>query len=208
MSSRVRNQVMHWATKRRYVIATMLTFAAAAPGCGPSPDRTDGDTTNGERGSRVDSVLSSDSAATLAALRDVGTSFGRNRAALVASLGAPRRSTTDTTANRHGYGIDSLFVLDFDGLSFSLRQPAQSTNELLEWAELTDSARALPGDIVIGGASLRELRAKLGKPQEQGIHGDTVRLTYLVSPDGGEDFLRFDFVGELLRRVVWTFYVD
>ena len=202
------NRVMHVATRRRYAIATMLTFVAAAPGCGPSPERADIDTTNGVRGSRVDSVPSADSAATLAALRDVGTSFGRNRAALVASLGAPRRSTTDTTANRHGYGIDSLFVLDFGSLSFSLRQPAQSTNELLEWAELTDSARALPGGIVIGGTSLRELRAKLGEPQEQGTRGDTVRFTYLVSPDGGEDFLRFDFVGELLRRVVWTFYVD
>ena len=55
---------------------------------------------------------------------------------------------------------------------------------------------------------LWELRARLGQPIEGKKRGDTLMVTYRAPGDGAEEFIRFDLVKEVVRRVVWIFYID
>jgi hypothetical protein len=148
----------------------------------------------------------------LSKLLAFGRSFGETRAALRERLGEPRTLRADTATNRHGVGTDTLFALEFRGLAFSVRKAGAPPRELLEVASLDSRSRSLPAGpagIVIARTRESELRARLGAPAESRQRGDTLQLIYRASAPGDVDeYVQFELVRAVLRRVVWIFYVD
>lgn len=178
----------------------------AAIGCSGGDNTSD--TPNVAASDTATVVAPADTVGTLRQLLAFGRSFGDTRATLRANLGAPVRETSEPVPNRHGFGTDSIFELEFDGLSFRLRQPANSSNELMESAELTDPQRQLPGDLAIGETRLADLRERFASPHAETVRGDTVQVTHIATSQAAEEYVRFDFVDGVLRRVGWMFYVD
>lgn len=138
---------------------------------------------------------------------DFGRRHGSSRASLQLELGAPVRVTVEETPNRHGAGTDSIFRLDYGGIVFWVRR-ASSGPELLEHAELLDGRRLVGTDVVVGRTTTKQLRARLGAPRSREVRADTLMLTYRAPGDGVDEFLRFDLVKGVVRRIVWIFYVD
>jgi hypothetical protein len=138
----------------------------------------------------------------------LGRSTGQSRREIHAKLGDPRSMRADTVPNRHGPGLDSLFRLDYGTHVFWVRRPANADHELLELVEIFESNRRLPGGIVVNKTTFEQLRARLGQPIEGRKRGDTLMVTYRAPGDGADEFIRFDLVKEIVRRVVWIFYID
>ena len=138
----------------------------------------------------------------------VGRSVGSSRREITATLGFPDSMRAEPVPNRHGPGLDSLFRLDYGTRIYWVRRPANADHELLEIVEILDRNQPFPGGIVVNKTSFEELRARLGQPIEGKKRGDTLMVTYRAPGDGAEEFIRFDLVKEIVRRVVWIFYVD
>jgi hypothetical protein len=139
---------------------------------------------------------------------EYGRRHGTSRSALQRQLGAPVRVSSEPTPNRHGAGTDSLFRLDYGGIVFWVRRSAGDGPELLEHAELLDGRRLVGTKVVVGRTTAKQLRARLGGERHREVRGDTLMLTYRAPGDGVDEFVRFDLVKGVVRRVVWIFYVN
>jgi len=139
---------------------------------------------------------------------EYGRRNGSTRAQLTRGLGAPRSVRSDTTPNRHGYGTDSIFRLDYGGIVYWVRRAGNNGPDLLEHAELLDGRRVLGVSVVVQQTTSKQLFAWLGMPPEREIRGDTVMVTYKAPGDGADEFVRFDLVRGIVRRIVWIFYVN
>lgn len=137
-----------------------------------------------------------------------GRSVGSSRREISTRLGDPVSVRVEPTPNRHGPGLDSIFRLDYGTRVYWVRRPAGSERELLELAEYTERGQRLAGDVVIQKTTFEQLRERFGQPIEGKRRGDTLMVTYRAPGEGADEFVRFDLVKDIVRRVVWIFYVD
>lgn len=146
---------------------------------------------------------------TVGELFQSGLRFGTTRAEIREALGAPREVDVRTAPNRHVRdATDSLITLRYDGLSFGLNRPGPVERDLLTEVDLTDAGVPLPGALRLGGTSVLEAATLLGPPDATRTAGDTTVNEYAVPGEGAEDRVELHFVGDTLRRVRWSPYVD
>lgn len=138
----------------------------------------------------------------------LGRSHGSSRTEITARLGDPANVRVELVPNRHGAGTDSLIRLDYGSRAYWLRRPAGSARELLELVELTARGQPIAGGIVVQRTTFDQLRDRLGQPQQGERRGDTLMVTYRAPGAGPEELIRFDLVRDVVRRVIWIFYVD
>jgi hypothetical protein len=138
----------------------------------------------------------------------VGRSHGSTRDELAARFGEPDAVRVDTVPNRHGPGTDSLFKLDYGSRIYWVRRPANMDREILELVEIFERNQPLAGGVVVNRTTFEQLRDKLGQPLEGKRSGDTLMVTYRAPGEGADEYVRFDLVKDVVRRVVWIFYVN
>lgn len=137
-----------------------------------------------------------------------GISFGESRTAIRHTLGAPRNSVAESLPARHTPAIDSLFRLNYHGLSFSIIRAGFDGREFLSQTEFTDPLRRMPLGLTIGQSTQQQIVARLGPADDTQLLGDTLVLSFAPPMPGGEESIDFYLVGKILRKIRWLFYVD
>jgi len=144
----------------------------------------------------------------LVAIHRFGNSFGENRTAIRRTLGAPPRSTVETSPSRYAAGMDSTIKWIYDGRSFSIIRVAFDTREFLLKTEITDPLERLPAGIRIRKSTKKQIIASLGLPDSEKTIADTLVLSFSPPILGYEDVIDFYLVAGALRKIRWWFYVD
>jgi hypothetical protein len=136
--------------------------------------------------------------------------FGESRAALVAKLGTPTSTTSDTLRNQHDPTVvDSLVTLWYAGVSVRFFV-GSSGNEFPLAVSVTDSSIGLPLPVGIGSPR-SAIDRSFGAPDYEKRRGDSLLAQFVVPSAGispGDNELIFVFVGGTVRRIEWVYYVD
>jgi hypothetical protein len=143
------------------------------------------------------------------AVYDFGMTFGTTRREIGDRLGRPDGIEVELAENRHDpEATDSLFVLRYPGLRFSLNRPGPVGRDLLTEVALTDRDRELPGGIRAGSTTRAELASAMGAPNATTMLADTVVLGHVTPNPGAEEFVQFYLVDGVVERIRWIPYVD
>lgn len=125
------------------------------------------------------------------------------RAALRTGLGPASEESVTTEPNRHiPDAIDSLFTLQWPGLTVNVRTPPAG-NDLVERVTVTDDRWLRWTDPGIGDTEAR-LREILGTPQER--QGNVLRYACGMGPV--DQPVGFVIADGAIVRIVFDFYVD
>lgn len=192
----------------------MLVAAALSAACAGSEQKRAADTTAapvappGPQPVPAASISSPDSAR--AFYWSFVDRFGASRSQLIARLGAPASTISDTLRNQHDPRVvDSLVTLRYAGLSVRFFV-GMGGNEFPTAVSVTDSGIALPLQVGIG-AGRTEVERVFGEADYERTRGDSTLVEFLVPSVGispGDNELTFVFVGGTVRRIEWVYYVD
>jgi len=192
----------------------VVVAAALTAGCGASERKRAQDTTAapvvppGPESLPAALLSSTDSARAL--YWSFVSRFGESRSRLIARLGAPASTTSDTLRNQHDPTVvDSLVTLRYAGLSVRFFV-GSSGNEFPTAVSVTDSGIGLPLRIGIG-ARRADIEHAFGLADYERSHGDSLFAEFVVPSAGispGDNELTFVFVGGAVRRIEWVYYVD
>lgn len=136
--------------------------------------------------------------------------FGESRSRVIARLGAPASTMSDTLRNQHDSTVvDSLVTLRYTGLSVRFFV-GSGGNEFPTAVSVTDSGLGLPLRIGIG-ARRAEIEHAFGLADYERTQGDSLFVNFVVPSTGispGDNELTFVFVRGVVRRIEWVYYVD
>lgn len=143
------------------------------------------------------------------AVYDFGMTFGTTRAELRERLGRPDEVESELAPNRHdASATDSLFVLHYPGLRFSLNRPGPVGRDLLTEVVLTDRDRELPGGIRPRTTTRSVVEDILGAPTTTIPLADTLVLVHATPNPGAEEYVQFYVLDGIVERIRWIPYVD
>lgn len=187
----------YMALVRRLHLTSCISLAVIALGCAQANKSQE----------TIASLRAYDSSARMS-IYSFGISFGESRAAIRRTLGPPTKSVAEGLPARHTPAIDSLFTLNYRGLSFSIIRAGFDGREFLWQTELTDPLRRLPFGLTIRQSTQQEIVARLGPADDAQLVSDTLVLSFVPPVPGGDESIDFYLVGKILRKVRWLFYVD
>ena len=134
--------------------------------------------------------------------------LGRTRAAVVARLGQPSSTARRLIGNPHVVGqTDTLVSFNYERLKISFWvSGAETADEVLFEIELL---RPWPLDVHVPPTASRAHLVQLwGKPEFVRSLADTVVLNWNVWAFDAEEYLQAYLVGDALRKLRWSFYID
>lgn len=162
-----------------------------------------------DTGAAADAPADTATAPLIARIYDYGLGFGESVATIRARLGQPVDADTSLQPNRHvPEATDSLFTLEYPGLTFELNRPGPVEGDLLTSVAISSPERELPGGFRVGGTTRAGLIDRLGEPGETRARGDTTVLAYELPGVAAARWVDFHVAGDTLRRVTWAPYVD
>jgi hypothetical protein len=134
--------------------------------------------------------------------------FPEKRAQLIERFGAPLGTNSDTLSYQNDSGgPDSTVTFQYVGFSVSYFV-GTGAREFATHVSVTDSNQALPLPVGIG-ASRSQLEHYFGAPDYEARRGDSVLIQFPATEGGGgENELVFLLVGNAVRRIVWSYFVD
>jgi hypothetical protein len=127
----------------------------------------------------------------------------RSLAGLQAEVGRPAQTDVDVVTNRHiPTARDSIFRLEYDGLTVQLRKPGPG-GELFEYVAVSNR-KWLNYPYFRPGVSAANVIAVLGEPHRR----DGNRLIYNCGVTDAEEPIVFVTEDGTVQRIVFNYYVD
>ncbi|MGI9037530.1 MAG: hypothetical protein ACR2GQ_01595 [Gemmatimonadota bacterium] len=164
---------------------------------------------SGETPAREPDAAAERARTTVQAVYDFGMSFGTTRAELREGLGRPEDIEVELAENRHdASSTDSLFVVRYPGLRFSLNRPGPVGHDLLTEVVLTDRGQEVPGGIRPGSTTRADVEDALGPADSTLPLADTLVLVHATPNPGAEEYVQFYVVAGVVERIRWIPYVD
>ena len=138
----------------------------------------------------------------------VGEGLGRTRAAVIARLGQPSRTTRRPIDNPHVIGqTDTLVSVSYEQLWITFWvSGAEVANEVRFDIEIL---KPWPMEVHVPPTANRAHLVQLwGKPGFVRILADTVILNWNVRAYDAEEHLQAYLVHDVIRKLRWSFYID
>ncbi len=138
----------------------------------------------------------------------VGEGLGRTRAAVIARLGQPSRTTRRSIDNPHVIGqTDTLVSVIYEQLWITFWvSDAEVANEVRFDIEIL---KPWPMEVHVPPTANRAHLVQLwGKPGFVRILADTVILNWNVRAYDAEEHLQAYLVHDVIRKLRWSFYID
>ena len=127
----------------------------------------------------------------------------RSRAGLEAEAGRPARTAVRVEPNRHVPNVqDSIFKLDYDGLTVQMRKPGPG-GEMFEYVAVS-KRKWLTFPFFKPGVPIESVIQAIGEPQRR----EGNNLIYTCGGGEVEEPVVFETKNGAVERIVFNYYVD